>query len=127
MIMLIVIKLCPFLKQLCPLRAILLYLQPPLLSWIMPLCLLGLVLKVSIVSFIVVKPLTRYAGEEEDNNNDNDNNNNMPSYVTPQWQHQQPSCGLAVGSREEASLCVCLASGTKPSPLEEFLLGAPRH
>jgi hypothetical protein len=52
----------------------------------MPLCLLGLVLKVSIISFVVVKPLTRYAGEEEDNNNDNndDDDNNIPSCVTPQ-------------------------------------------
>jgi hypothetical protein len=51
----------------------------------MLLCLLGLVLKVSIVLFVVVKPLTRYTGEEEDDNNDdnNNNNNNMPSYVTP--------------------------------------------
>jgi hypothetical protein len=51
----------------------------------MPLCLLSLVLKVSIVSFIVVKPLTRYAGKEEDDNNDNNNNdnNNMPSHITP--------------------------------------------
>jgi hypothetical protein len=51
----------------------------------MLLCLLGLVLKVSIVLFIVVEPLIRYAGEEEDDNNNdnNDNNNDMPSYVTP--------------------------------------------
>jgi hypothetical protein len=66
----------------------------------MLLCLLGLVLKVSIVLFVVVKPLTRCTGKEEDdnNNNDNNNNNNVPSCVTPQWQYQQPSCGLAMGS-----------------------------
>jgi hypothetical protein len=51
----------------------------------MLLYLLGLVLKVSIVLFIVVEPLIRCAGkEEDDNNNDNnDNDNNMPSCVTP--------------------------------------------
>jgi hypothetical protein len=51
----------------------------------MPLCLLSLVLKVSIVLFVVVEPLIRYAGKEEDNNNNNDdnNNNNMPSCVIP--------------------------------------------
>jgi hypothetical protein len=76
----------------------------------------------------MVEPLIRYAGKEEDDNNDNDNNNNndIPSYVTPQWQYQQPSHGLAMGSQEEASLYACLAGGTKPSPLEEFLLGTPR-
>jgi hypothetical protein len=127
--MLIVVKLCPFLKQLCPLRAILLRLQPPLLSWMTPLCLLGLVLKVSIVSFVVVEPLTRCAGEEEDDDNDDDDDDDddVPSRVTPRRQRQQPSRGSAVGSREEASLRACLAGGTKPSPLEEFLLGAPRR
>jgi hypothetical protein len=53
------------------------------------LCLLGLVLKVSIVLFVVVELLTRYAGKEEDDNNDNDNDddddndNDVPSHVTP--------------------------------------------